>query len=337
MLLEAQPLHVALLVSARRTNATYKMLIKGAGMEQQRTGYVLALTAAVIWAFTSPGIKFILETYGTPTLTLAFWRDAFAAATVITILLATRPALLRVGRRDLLGFALVGALSIGFYHAIWVTSIELNGAAVAIVLIYTFPVFVTLGAWLLWGERPSNVALGALAVSLLGCALLVRAYDPQVLRLSWLGGAIGILSALVHAVYVLYNQRAMAHHSPWTALAYTMLFGALALGLTRTPATALAVGQGWQPWVALALLGAGPTLLGYGLFTASLRYLPGRVASLVATSEVPISVLLAVTLLGERIEWPQLVGMGCILLAVVLPPLIESRQRKLGETQPQAA
>jgi drug/metabolite transporter, DME family len=308
-------------------------------MRHQPFGYALAMLAGMSWAFATPGIKYTLDTYQVPPLVLAFWRDAFAAGTLLVLLLVFRPKLLRVGWRDLGMLALVGAICIGFYHALWVYSIELNGAAVAIVLIYTFPVWVTLGGWMLFGERPDSAQFAALGLSLLGCALLVRIYDAELLRLSWVGAAIGLLSAMVQAIYVLYSQRAATRYSSWTALVYLLLFGGLALLTTQSPAQLLRLGPDPAPWIALALLGMGPTLVGYALFSFSLRYIPGRVSSLLATVEVPASVLIAVLWLGERLEWPQLGGMACILLAVLLPNVAPGRSarelpREAAPTEP---
>src|SRR5690242_18354551 len=170
-----------------------------------RTGYMLTILAAVVWAATSPTIKYLLDTLHIPALAIAFWRDAFMAAACGLVLLVVRPGLLRVSRHDLRGLALVGAISIGFYHALWVFSVALNGAAVAVVLIYTFPTFVTVGAWLLFGERIRWPQIAALALALLGCALLVRAYDPAVFQVSWLGTLVGLATGMTHAGYVLYT------------------------------------------------------------------------------------------------------------------------------------
>src|SRR6185295_3159038 len=128
-----------------------------------RTGYLLTFLAAVVWAATSPAIKYLLDTLHVPALAIAFWRDAFIAVACGLLLLAVRPSLLRVSRHDLRGLAL-------------------NGAAVAVVLIYTFPTFVTIGAWLLFGERIGWPQIAALTLALLGCVLLVRAYDPAVVQ-----------------------------------------------------------------------------------------------------------------------------------------------------------
>lgn len=299
-----------------------------------RLGYLVTIAAAVIWAATSPGIQYLLDTHHVPALAVAFWRDALIAIACLAGLLALRPALLRVSGRDLRELALAGSLSIGLYHALWVYSIVLNGAAVAVVMVYTFPTFVTLGAWLFYGERIRWPQVLALIVALLGCALLVRAYDPAVLRVSWLGTLVGLVTGISQAGYVLYNQRAMQTHSPWTSLTYTMLFGSLALlalwGLSAatgifpigpTANLLAAVGSAPAPWLVLLALALGPTLLGYALFTTALRYLPGSVASVVIMLEAPVSVLMTVVFLGARLEWPQTLGIGLILGASVLPRL----------------
>ena len=238
-----------------------------------RTGYMLTILAAVVWAATSPAIKYLLDTLHVPALAIAFWRDAFIAAACGLVLLAVRPSLLRVSRRDLRGLALVGAISIGIYHALWVFSVALNGAAVAVVLIYTFPTFVTIGAWLLFGERIRWPQIAALALALLGCALLVRAYDPAVLQVSWLGILVGLSTGITHAGYVLYSQRSVESRSPWTSMTYTMLFGSIMLLVLWFASAAFgaaeavgadsvvrAVGASATPWLALLVLALGPTL-----------------------------------------------------------------------------
>jgi DME family drug/metabolite transporter len=136
---------------------------------------------------------------------------------------------------------------------------------------------------------------------------------------------VGLASAVTHAGYVLFNQRAVARHSPWISLALTMTFGSLTLlvmgSLMGGPASLMQIGPGATPWLIIAAIALGPTLVGYALFTISLRHLPGRIASLIVVIEAPIATLAAVLLLGERLEATQIVGMALILAAAVLPGL----------------
>jgi drug/metabolite transporter (DMT)-like permease len=107
-----------------------------------------------------------------------------------------------------------------------------------------------------------------------------------------------------------------------------MLFGALALlamNLILAPQQMFAMGDTALPWLVLLALALGPTLGGYALFTAALRHVPGRIASLIAVVEAPASALLAARFLGERMDWPQLLGLALILGAIGLPRLMSER------------
>jgi drug/metabolite transporter (DMT)-like permease len=287
-------------------------------------GYLIATAAAFAWAGTSPGIAYLLGRH-VPSLTIALWRDVIITLFCAGVLFFANRKLLRVDRNELKGLGIAGVVSIGIYHALWVWSVLLNGAAVAVVLIYLYPAFVTLGTWVMYRERITGTQLMALALSLAGCALVVRVYDPAVMRLNALGIAVGLLTALTHTVYVLFNQRRVSaqHLSPWTSLTYTMGFGALTLFvLTGVIAPAqLAPPADPLDVLVLVLLAIGPTLGGYGLFTLSLRFAPARIASLIVVLEVPIATMIAVLFLGERLEWPQVAGMALVLLAATLPGL----------------
>jgi len=291
-----------------------------------RTGYTLAVIAAIVWAATSPGLSYLLEVHHAPALVLAFWRDAFVALACLGVVLATnRGRLPSISRGDLRGFALIGTISVGLYHALFVTSIALNGAALGIVLIYLYPAIVSLGAWLLFKEQITPQQILALILAILGCVLLVRAYDPAVLRVNWLGVLVGVGAALGHAGYVLFSQRAVSRHSPWLSLALTMSFGALTLlvlNLVASGAPSLVTaGANPAPWLGILALALGPTLGGYAAFTISLRHIPGRIASLIMVIEAPLATLISVLLLGEQIQPIQILGMACVLLAAVLPTL----------------
>ncbi|NTV63621.1 MAG: EamA family transporter [Oscillochloris sp.] len=291
-----------------------------------RVGYSLAITAAVAWASTGPGISFLLSTTTISPLALAFWRDAFVAlACMGGVLIAGRGHLPQIGRGDLRDFAVMGIISVGLYHSLFVTSIALNGAALSIVLIYLYPAFVSLGAHLFFKEEISGQQIAALILAIIGCGLLVRIYDPVVLRVNWLGVLVGVGSAVMHAGYVLFNQRAVSRHSAWLSLALTMSFGALTLLLLNTitggPSSLFTFGANPTPWLWVVALALGPTLGGYAAFTNSLRYIPGRISSVLMVIEAPLATLIAVGLLGEHIGPIQMFGMLLVLLAAVLPSL----------------
>jgi DME family drug/metabolite transporter len=145
-----------------------------------------------------------------------------------------------------------------------------------------------------------------------------------VFRVSWLGAVVGLLTAITHSIYVMFSQRMASTHSPWTTLTYTMGFGAVTLLLmlgVSAPQNLMAVGAEPTPWLVVLGLAIGPTLCGYALFTAALRHVPGATAGLISVIEAPAATLLAVALLGERLELPQVLGMALVLGAIFVPTL----------------
>jgi drug/metabolite transporter (DMT)-like permease len=307
-----------------------------------RTGYLLCVLAALSWSATSPGLSYLIETYQVPALVLAFWRDAFIALACLIGLgamhLVRRERLPRLSPAEWRNYGITGAISIGVYHALFVLSVALNGAALGIVLIYLYPAFVTIGARIFFKERLRMIQVAAILLAVAGSALLVRAYDPAVLRLNWVGILVGIASAATHAGYVLFNQRAVSRQSPWFSLTLTMSFGTLTLLvlalISGPPAALLAIGPGATPWLIIAALAVGPTLGGYILFTTALRHIPGQIASLIVVVEAPIATTTAILLLGEQIEPLQAVGMALVLTAAVLPGIPLGRWfalRRAGE------
>ena len=54
-------------------------------------GYMIALTATVLWSFTSILISYLSKTYALPSLVLAFWRDLFVSfGMVVALILFSR-------------------------------------------------------------------------------------------------------------------------------------------------------------------------------------------------------------------------------------------------------
>jgi DME family drug/metabolite transporter len=280
-------------------------------------GYAIALTATTLWATTGILISYLLTHYAIAPLTLACWRDVIVSSVLAVILAAARPPLLRIRRRDVLFFAAYGLLGVAVNHALWVYSVTFNGVAAATVLVYTGPAFVAIAAHWLFHEHITRLKMLAIALSLAGCVLVTGAYDLTQLQLNPLGILCGVGVGLGFAFYNLFGKLSTPRYSPWTATVYSFAFGALFLLLTQRPAQLVSMGNAPFGWLTLFVLGAGPTLGGYTLYTASLGYLPVSVASLIATLEPVITAIMAFFLLGEQLSTVQIVGALLIVFGVI--------------------
>ncbi|MGQ9466616.1 MAG: DMT family transporter [Anaerolineae bacterium] len=283
-------------------------------------GVLICLAGTAIWSTTAIFIAHLSNHYRLPPLVLAFWRDLFVALGLALVLGLVRPSSLRIPhpRRDLVFFVAYG-LTLAIFNALWTTSVAINGAAVATVLVYSSPAFTALVERRLFGERFGPARVVALILSLAGCVLASGAYDRDAWSVNPLGIAVGLSSGWAFTAYSLFGKA--AHHrgiSPWTATfgAFTMATAFLLLWQHRT--TLFWLGPQVSGWVLLAILALVPTIGGYGLYTVSLASLPAAVANIIVTLEPVMTGMMAYFILGEQMTFVQFMGGGLILTGVFL-------------------
>ena len=190
---------------------------------------------------------------------------------------------------------------------------------------------------MLFGERLGPVRLLALAASFVGCVLVARADDPGQWALNGPGIAAGLISAVCFATFsVIGKVAARRGLDPWTVTAYTFVVAAavlLPVAYATLPASGpaaslLSLRGSWHGWGLLLVL-VVPTLGGYGLYTASLGYLPAATANIIATLEPVLTALWASLLLAESLGAPELLG-GALIVGSVVFLQLEARGAEGG-------
>ncbi len=288
-------------------------------MKQTRAwpGYALALSAAALWATLGLFGKFLYR-YPVDPITVVTLRAIIAALTLGGILAMIRPGWLRVARSDLPFFALYGVVGVALNYACYFLALKWTTVTTAVVLLYTYPALVVLGAALFFKEPLDRPKLLALVMALVGCFLVAQGYDSTAIRLNLPGVLFGLGAAATMATYSLLGKRGVKRYLGWTVVFYAIGFGAVALTIWRGVGLVSVLNYPWQAWVLVVGLAWGPTLLAYSLFTLALNYIEAGRASIVATLEPVLAAGLAFVLLGERMALPQWSGAALILAGVVV-------------------
>ena len=281
-------------------------------------GYIMAFVGTTLWANTAILGGYLMRHYTIGPLGVAFWRNLVVAITLVGLLAVWRPAELRLNRADFRFFMIGGAIGIGLSNAVFFYSVQLNGAAVATVIVFIAPALVAIGARFLFDEPLTRIKLISLGLSLVGCVLVSDVLNLARPFFNPAGILVGLLSGVTFAAYSLFGKRAIAHNDPWKTTAYFFVFGTALLFFMQPPDQFFSMGAELPAWALLIVLGAGPTLGGYALYTASLRDLPASVASLVSSLEPALTALLAFLFLGERMSLIQIMGGAMVVGAVAL-------------------
>ena len=296
---------------------------------QLSRGYIIALTATVIWSTTGIIISYLSKTYSLPSLVLAFWRDLFVSfGMAVGLLVFSRP-LFQLDRKHW-GFMVWYGLTLAIFNSMWTFSVQYNGAAVATVMAFSSPAMTAILSRIVLKEQFSRIKIVSILLSLAGIIFVSGAYDPAAWNLNPLGIIFGLLSGLLFAIYNLEGKHASdTHIDSWTALLYSfawatvfLFFFNLGNDLFLTGKGAFAdllwLGDSVSGWGLLFFLGVAPTLGGFGLYTLSIRYLSPTTSNLIATLEPAFTAIWAYFLLNEVLTGMQLFGGLLVLMGVIL-------------------
>lgn len=213
--------------------------------------------------------------------------------------------------RALAGFLLMGALYTAQSQSYFTALVYASSGLVGL-LLYVYPVLVTVLAVTFGSERLDRRTLVLLIVAIAGMAVMLGGD----LQGQPLGIALGLLAAAIYAVYILLGSRVSQGVDP---LAGTLvIMGAAALG---NGGFALASGAAFpatpDAWFAIAAI-ALATTIAISCFLVGIKHVGPSQASIISTLEPVITLCLGVALLAETVSAGQLLGGAMVLIAVIL-------------------
>ncbi len=298
-------------------------------MKPSSRGFLIALTATVIWSTTGIIISYLSKTYSLPSLVLAFWRDLFVSFGMVAgLFIFSRPRF-QLDRRHWKFMVLYG-LTLAIFNSMWTFSVQYNGAAVATVMAFSSPAMTAILSKIIFKEQFGRIKILSILLSLGGIVLVSGAYNSSAWNLNPLGIIFGLISGLMFAIYNLEGKHASdTNIDSWTALLYSFAFATVFLLFFNLGNDLLIAGKPpfadmfWlgdsiSGWGILFFLGVAPTLGGFGLYTLSIRYLSPTTSNLVATLEPAFTAVWAYFLLNEMLTGAQLIGGLLVLTGVIL-------------------
>ena len=267
---------------------------------------------------------------GMDPLTVVYFRLLLAAVLLGAFLLLGDRQKLVVAKKDIPPFLLYGLFSGTLYNLFYFKAIQWTTVTTATVLLYTCPAFVIVIAYFILGEKINRVKVISLFLTLAGIFLVVKGYDLGSLQVNVPGILFGLGAGFSFAVLSIMGRILTRRYHPLTLILYSCLIGLSFLllikpGLLFAP---LAFAPGL--WLYLIYVAVFPTLLSNFLFYWGLKRVESGYASLAATSEPVVAVVLSWLILGENLALLQVMGALAVLGAVVFT----GWSRPKGGTEP---
>ncbi|MEM9214189.1 MAG: DMT family transporter [Cyanobacteria bacterium P01_F01_bin.150] len=244
-------------------------------------------------------------------LTALFFRFAIAALCLCSTLIIHRVPL--PNPRNFKILILLGGVGFVVQSITFFTALTFVSPGLVVLLLYLYPTIVV-GLSIFCLNQPSSpTKLMALAIALLGTVLTIGPVEKAQL----LGVALGLISAVTYAVYVLVGDRVMQEESPLTTCTVMISAAALVFG-SMVAIQGVSLPTSVVGWMAIAALGLISTVIAIGALFAGIKCLGATTASMLSTLEPVVTIVLAFWLLQQPITIMQIIGGALILMAVML-------------------
>jgi len=211
----------------------------------------------------------------------------------------------------------LSALLLALHWIAFFTAVRIAGVAIGTLTAATFPLFTIVVEAMRWRRMPSLIQLGAGAAVIVAVALISEPAAAGADAGS--GAAIGLLAALLFAVFALISQDLAKDINPVTLSMYQQGMVALLLLPALPFAEPLQTAGDWLAIVALGVIG---TALTHQLYLFALRSLPASVCGGFVTLEPVYAIVFAQLLFGEAVRplvlvsAPLIIGASLLLLRV---------------------
>lgn len=294
-------------------------------------GTLFVLVGAFLWGTISFFVKNLYEAGFTP-MEVVTIRVTVAAIILCVFTGLTSNKSLKLQRISHIKYFIgTGVFSITFFNYCMFKTIQLSTVQVSAALLYTGPAFVIIISLIVLHEKITRNKILSLLCTCVGIILVVEFFPLQDKTIPIMTIIIGLCSGIGYALYSIFSKFALQHYDSLIITTYTFLVSAIVLipFFPFSKKGALLI----QPDVYLYALGLGfvPTAIAYILYTYGLSFIEASKAAILSTMEPVVATLIGIFIFTEPFTIFQIVGMGCILLAVMIIelPSLSNRKKKV--------
>lgn len=284
-------------------------------MDNKLKGALLVFFGAASYGILATIVKYA-NLQNIPTSLLVLFQFTFGIITLGTLVVINlRKNKLQLTKK---GFAQLASLGMtyGMTSAFYYLSLQYIPVTFAIILLMQ-SIWITILIEYIIDKKPiSGKKIIGMVLVLSGTILASRILETEVV-INWKGIGLGMLSALSFATSMTTAGKVQTH-VPYMQRTFSMVFGGMIFILAFWNTTLFEqtiTTQAIQVGLLLALFG---TILPPILFNSGFPKVGLGIGSIIASVEMPVSILSAYTILGERLNFLQWIGVIIILFSVIL-------------------
>lgn len=290
----------------------------------------MIIIAASLWGTISIYIK-QLSNLGFSSMEIVAIRCFWAFISLLLVMTFSKQTSWKLKRfKDIKYFIGTGVVSISFFNYCYFQTITNLNISIAVILLYTAPIFVAILSYFLFKEKLSFKKIFFVFLTFLGCSL-IAGFSITNLNISVLTLLVGLGAGVGYALYTIFSRYALEKYDPLFITFYTFFVATIFLiPMTQLweKASVLFSGEGLVYGISLGVI---PTVLAYLLYTKGLESVENTKAAVMSTIEPIVATVIAITIFNESVFLIQIVGSILIIVSVLMINIPDNKQQLLIE------
>lgn len=280
-------------------------------------GIASVLSAGVIWGFLGLFVRGLAD-YGFTPIQMTCIRYVVVALFLGAILLFISPASLRIDRKSVLVFFIMGVFGSALNSIFYFQSMNMISIGLATILQYISPFVVVLFSILLFREKLTHEKTIALIVAFAGC-ILCTGILTDFGSVNIMGILFGALSGLCYSMYTIGSKIASCKYGILTITFYSSLFSGIILipFSDLSSATDIMVSSLDASVLMLGLIFL-MTLLPFSLYNVGVSKMDAGKASIITYIEPVVSTIVGFCVYNEAITLVTVLGITMVLASLIL-------------------
>ena len=292
-------------------------------MSRTQKGILLATLTPILWGLMSIPIRTLNE-YGINGQDLAFFRCAISGIGLFVFNWFVSRDTLRIDLKGILLCLCYGCFSYGISFTAYAMAVERIPVAVAMVLMFLCPVWVSLLNRIIFKEKLKPLNTVSIVICLIGAVLVSDILSVRNARMDIFGIVCALVNGLGAGLQLIIPRCFEKEYGKNTFVVYGFIGSACMLAFfTNFGIVGSAVAEAPQRVLSnLLMLSVVCTLIANYVFVIASSYIDSTLVSILSALEVVVGSMVGILIYHETMSLPQAIGAVIIVIGALLPNII---------------
>lgn len=284
-------------------------------MQKHTYGYIYAILAAFFFALIAI-IGKDLVSGGTHPFQVTFYQYIFTALILGIWLLIRKPSALRCTAKQLGSFAVLGLIGVAGTNLFFYSALQYLNAGITSMLLFISPVYITLFFSITKIRKMKPINYLSVFMTISGAAIVLNIFSGT-FDLPILGIGLGVLSGFAYAFYNVFADLKLKSWDP-NVINFYACISSSCFTLILLFITDIGFVIKINDLPALFFLAGFSGILPIYFTFKALQYIGSEKVSVIATVELPMTLVMAFIFLKEQMAPIQTLGVLLIIISIIL-------------------